>query len=195
MPLRHMSRMKADQALLFISPVAMISVFHLFSLQIGNSTAGRVQAPLWSYKLGLENGFMPTDPREAHGICASLGVQGNPFSGTFEPWQTGGAGAGSIAPSVSAEFAWPPTSIANVPAASISLLPTYTATASIVTLPPPSFSPAPASSVTVGNGWADPTDTASFATAISGCTYPNAWLAISSPIPAACGGGAAATAR
>ena len=39
--------------------------------QIGNdSVTGTVQAPLWSYKLGLENGWMPKDPREAVGKCA-----------------------------------------------------------------------------------------------------------------------------
>ncbi|KAI0079826.1 glycoside hydrolase [Panus rudis PR-1116 ss-1] len=152
--------------------------------KIGNSTAGSVQAPLWSYKLGLDNGWMPTDPREARGLCASLGVAGEPFVGTFSSWQTGGAGAGTIVATSTEQFgSWPPTSIANVPAAEVTSLPTYTSTKSINTLPPLTPTPAPTKSVDVGSGWANSADTASYVTAVSGCTYPNAWDAVSTTIP------------
>ena len=52
---------------------------------------------MWSYKLGLENGWMPLDPRDAVGTCDTLGVQFNqPFPGDYPSWQTGGSGAGSF---------------------------------------------------------------------------------------------------
>lgn len=153
-----------------------------------------MQAPLWSYKLGLDNGFIPKDPRTAKGMCAKLGVRGSQFDGTFQPWQTGGAGAGTIDPSAVEEFsAWPPASLAGVPNGQVNAIPSYTATKAPVTLPPPTFSPSPTASV--GNGWFDNQDTAQINTAVSGCVYPDAWNAQDSPVPAnACGAGAAGAA-
>lgn len=153
--------------------------------KIGNdSTTGTVQAPLWSYQLGLENGWIPTDPRQAVGMCAKLGVAGTPFDGVFQPWQTGGAGAGTIAATASASFGtFPPTSLAGVPAGSVSVLPTYTATRGPVTLPPPSFTASVTASV--GDGWANSADTAQMVTTVSGCAYPDAWSAANSAIPTA----------
>ncbi|CCM06308.1 uncharacterized protein FIBRA_08559 [Fibroporia radiculosa] len=159
--------------------------------KIGNSsTTNSVLSPLWSYKLGLENGWMPLDPREASGTCESLGYQPNLWNETYPSYATGGAGAGDIAPSSVAQYGvWPPASIANVPTGSQAYLPQYTSTAPIVSLPPASTYSAAA--VSTGNGWYDAQDTASAPTPISGCTYPDAWSAVGSPIPTA-GCGAAA---
>ncbi|PSS05560.1 hypothetical protein PHLCEN_2v3730 [Hermanssonia centrifuga] len=162
--------------------------------KIGNdSVTGTVQAPLWSYQLGLENGWIPTDPRKAAGVCASLSGQTAPFVGTFSAWQTGGSGAGTIAPTATTDFAqFPPTTIAGVPAGQVPLLPTYTQTKAPVTLPPPTFTASVTASI--GNGWVDASDTAQMNTAVAGCTYPDAWNAIASPVPtAACGSGGVAT--
>ena len=64
--------------------------------KIGNSSVSNiVESPLWSYKLGFENGWIPADPREAAGMCASLGVS-RPWDQKFESWQTGGVGAGKV---------------------------------------------------------------------------------------------------
>jgi glucan 1,3-beta-glucosidase len=72
---------------------------------------------MWNYKLGLEKGWSPKDPRDATGVCASLDVTAtNQFDGTFPAWHTGGAGAGE---SVSTRNAWPPASFADVPAAQV----------------------------------------------------------------------------
>lgn len=140
--------------------------------KIGNSsTTGTVGSPLWSYKLGLQLGYMPTDPRASVGVCAALGDSGTPFDGTYLPWQTGGTGAGAVA----ATAAWPPASISGAGGA-VALLPTYTPTGVVETLPPTSLTSTPAG-VTVGNGWYDASDTASAPTPIAGCTYPNAWAA------------------
>jgi aryl-phospho-beta-D-glucosidase BglC (GH1 family) len=140
--------------------------------KIGNSsTSGTVEAPVWSYQLGLQNGWLPTDPRVATGKCRALGGTQEPFAGTYSAWQTGGPGAGTIAPIETVSFPWPPTTISDIQGAIYAALPTYTPTGTIPTLPPPQLTP----SVSQENGWFDAQDTAGAMTAISGCTYPNAW--------------------
>ncbi|KAI0323600.1 glycoside hydrolase [Cubamyces sp. BRFM 1775] len=119
--------------------------------KIGNSTStGTVRAPLWSYQLGLEQGWMPADPRTALSKCESLGAD--------------------LPPSTAR-----PRSMASLPQYK------YTATATVATLPPLSFSPSPA--VSVGNGWFDTSDNVPAVTAIAGCTYPDAWDAEDAQIP------------
>jgi hypothetical protein len=158
--------------------------------KIGNSTAGKVESPLWSYQLGLENGWIPTDPRNAVGQCAGLGNAGSPFGGSYSAWATGGAGAGTIAPSFLASFSqWPPATLANANGPA-SLLPSYTSTGSIITMPPPALTPTPTKSVSVGDGWFDAGDTAGGVTTVQGCSYPNAWSAVGVSVPSQCGGGA-----
>lgn len=130
---------------------------------------------------------MPKDPRTVQGVCESLGVSGPVFDGTFEPWQTGGAGAGTIAASVATQFPWPPVSIANA-GAPATLLPIYTPTGSVVSLPPPTPSPSATKSVDLGNGWFNPRDTAGAPTPIAGCSYPDGWNAVGAEVPESCGG-------
>ncbi|KAJ8594245.1 glycoside hydrolase family 5 protein [Rhizopogon salebrosus TDB-379] len=156
--------------------------------KIGNSsTTNTVQSPLWSYQLGLQEGWIPTDPRTSVGTCAALEAAGPQFDGTYAAYQTGGPGAGTIvASSVSSYSQYPPTPINGLTAGAIqSLLPTYTSTSAIPTLPPPTFSPSPSPSVSAGNGWFDSGDTGLAPTTVQGCTYPNAWDAVSSAMPTA----------
>lgn len=164
--------------------------------QIGNSTAGHVEAPLWSYQLGLENGWMPTDPRQIIGTCGSLGVKGVQFDGNYHPWQTGGVGAGTIVASATARFGqWPPISLNGLDnAADATLLPTYTSTGPVATLPPPTLTASATHSIDLGDGWYNTADTGLGATPIAGCSYPDPWDAVGVPIPPACGGNAAAVA-
>lgn len=124
------------------------------------------------------------------GVCESFGASESVFDGNFKSWQTGGAGAGTIAPSFTSQFPWPPASISNAGAPG-SLLPVYTPTGTVVTLPPPTLTPSPSKSVDVGNGWFNTKDTASAPTAIAGCSYPDAWDAVGVAVPPTCGGGAA----
>ncbi|KAF9058678.1 glycoside hydrolase superfamily, partial [Rhodocollybia butyracea] len=151
--------------------------------KIGNSTANnRVESPLWSYQLGLQGGWIPTDPREAAGTCAALSVS-SPWKGTFLPWQTGGTGAGTIAATATAEFGvYPPAQISNVPAAEMPFLPTYLPTGSIETLPPPTLT-GTTTSISEGNGWFDSSDTTGAPTSIVGCSYPSAWDAVDAVVP------------
>ncbi|KAG6849606.1 hypothetical protein H0H93_006963 [Arthromyces matolae] len=153
--------------------------------KIGNSTSGIVEAPLWSYQLGLENGWVPPDPRTALGTCASLGVSGPIFDGQFQSWQTGGVGAGTIAPSSTSNYPWPPATISNAGAAA-NLLPTYTPTGTIVSLPPPTLTASATVSVDPGNGWYNAQDTLGAPTPIAGCTYPDPWDAIDVAVPPTC---------
>ena len=115
---------------------------------------------------------MPTDPRKSQGKCAALGVSLGTFNGTYLPWQTGGDGAGNIPATATNSFPWPPTTISNA-AGVPSLLPVYTPTGVVSTLPPPTFT---ATKVTI-SGWYDSGDTAHAPTPIPGCSYPNAWNA------------------
>jgi glucan 1,3-beta-glucosidase len=128
-----------------------------------------VESPLWSYQLGLQNGWIPTDPRTAKGKCKALNAPQVPFAGTYSAWQTGGPGAGSVAGSAS--YPWPPLTISGIAEDQYDYLPTYTPTSSISTLPSTQFTP----SVLVGNGWFNTKDTASAMITVSGCSYPNAW--------------------
>jgi hypothetical protein len=137
---------------------------------------------------------MPTDPREAAGTCAAYGVvQNTTFDGTYLPWQTGGAGAGTIAPSAaSSVLPWPPASLSGQ--ANAAQLPVYTTTGTVATLPPPTFTASATHSIDAGNGWFNSADTSGGVTTIQGCTYPNPWSAQGIPVPTQCGGAGVAAA-
>ncbi|KZP03930.1 glycoside hydrolase family 5 protein [Athelia psychrophila] len=158
--------------------------------KIGNGTDGTVQSPLWSYQLGLQNGWIPKDPRTAISHCANHGAGGTaPFNGQFEPWQTGGAGAGVIASTFTAEYGkWPPNLNGGLSTPEAApLLPMYTSTGTVATLPPPTLTASTTHSISVGDGWYDSSDTIGGVTAAAGCAYPNAWSAVSIAIPTVCG--------
>lgn len=139
---------------------------------------------------------MPDDPRSAVGACASLGVTGDQFDGTYSAWQTG-APASSLDPAVVQSFsAWPPATLSGVDG-DMSLIPTYTATAPLETLPPDTvlLTAAPASATASiasvgGDGWANSGDTSPGWAEVSGCSYPNAWDSDGVTLPTAvCTGG------
>lgn len=155
--------------------------FFFWTWKIGDSAAAQsVRAPLWSYKLGLEHGWMPADPRKAVGICQQLGANAAPFDGNYQPWVTGGAGAGTIAADATQGLDWPPAQLTDVPVAG---LPQYTPTGTVVTLPPPTFGPVATASV--GSGWFNAKDDAPAVTPIVGCAYPDAWNAEDAQVPVA----------
>ncbi|KAH7909647.1 glycoside hydrolase family 5 protein [Hygrophoropsis aurantiaca] len=170
--------------------------YFFWTWKIGNSsTTNTVQSPLWSYQLGLQLGWMPTDPRNAVGTCDSLGVSANAFDGTYQGYQTGGPGAGTIvAASISSYGQYPPSTLSGLPEGAVmSLVPTYTSTSAIPTLPPPTFSASTTHSISVGDGWFDLADTGLAPTEVQGCTYPNAWSAVGVAMPTApCPAGAIA---
>ena len=142
-----------------------------------------------SSQLGLQNGWMPKDPRQATGKCAALGDEApQQFNGQFKSWQTGGAGAGTVSAAAASSAAWPPATISNANGP-VSDLPMYTSTGSVVTLSPPTLTATPTRSISIGDGWYDSSDTGSGVTVMQGCTYPLAWSASGSPVPSKCSGG------
>ncbi|KAG8761027.1 hypothetical protein FRC14_000136 [Serendipita sp. 396] len=155
-----------------LSTMDALQNWFFWTWKIGPSaTDNAVRAPFWSYKLGLENGWLPKDPREAAGTCIKLGEAPNVFPGTFQPWQTGGTGAGEIQPAATATLTWPPTSLnPNYPVAQY--LPTYTPTGTHTTLAVPSIT---AAGVSPGDGWFNDQDQAALMVPISGCEYPEAY--------------------
>ena len=123
---------------------------------------------------------MPTDPREADGVCGNS----NPWAGSLTAAQTGGASS-SIPAAQSSQYAWPPTTVKNADGAA-SLLPTYTPTGVIPTLPAPTFTASGTSTISAGNGWANPTDTAGLMVPVSGCTYLSPWVESAVAAPPVC---------
>lgn len=157
--------------------------------KIGNSTQlGYAPSPFWHYKLGVENGWIPTDPRTAGGYCKSINVGGDQvservihrlsgsrlivsqFAGTFPASATGGVSSSQALANSSSWSAWPPTSLGPsfTNTAQIALFPTLTRTGTPVTLATPSHF----YNVTMGGGWAFSSDSQAAYTAVAGCTYP-----------------------
>ncbi|KAH7092737.1 glycoside hydrolase [Auriculariales sp. MPI-PUGE-AT-0066] len=138
-----------------------------------------IGAPLWNYKLGLDNGWMPTDPRDSINHCATkMNVNNDPnsfYRGELLPWQTGGTGAGTLQPTATASIdVWPPPALAtisNLPA------PQYTATGPPPKLPTPTW----AAGVTGDDGWANDADTSPGTVPIANCKYPDPWNPGNSP--------------
>ncbi|KAL7420697.1 hypothetical protein Q5752_004648 [Cryptotrichosporon argae] len=144
--------------------------------KIGNSTTlGYPSSPFWHYKLGLEQGWIPTDPRVAGGYCNGIGVGGDYFNGTFPASATGALTTASIAADQLASYsAWPPTSLGpSFTAAQISLFPTLTRTGAPITLATPTHS----ANATIGAGWAYAADSVGAWTTVAGCLYPDEYNA------------------
>lgn len=173
--------------------------------KIGYSTQSNlVPNPMWSYELGLMEGWIPKDARGSNGACGAVApAQGVTYStaswaGTLSAWATGGAGAGTIqAAQVSTYSTWPPANISagtggtTYPFAN---LPQYTPTGTVKTLTPTAapttLFPATASNTGAGNGWFNSADTTGWYVSASGCSYPDPWQGQNLDYPsAACGGG------
>ncbi|KDQ20955.1 glycoside hydrolase family 5 protein [Botryobasidium botryosum FD-172 SS1] len=154
-----------------LSSMDALSHSFFWTWKIANSTAGTVESPLWSYQLGLQHGWMPTDPREAVGYCGNT----HPFAGPISPpSRTGGVGAGTIDPTWVASYSvWPPA-ISSAPT-----LAAYAPTGPVPTLPVPTFTkPGDAkATIAAGSGWTNTGDTALMNVGVSGCQYPSAWAA------------------
>ncbi|CCO32663.1 putative glucan 1,3-beta-glucosidase D [Rhizoctonia solani AG-1 IB] len=158
--------------------------FFFWTWKIGESTTwgNIVASPLWSYKHGLENGYMPKDPREAIGTCGNA----SPWEGPLPASKTGGTGAGIIPASYATARTWPPPSLSRIPNAAT--LPTYTATGTLVTLKPAEFTGA--AGINGGNGWANSADQQGLYTPIAGCPYPSSvWGDAADATQIACSGG------
>lgn len=178
-----------DQLMSFaLSSMEGMGDWYFWTWKILPAQSGRVEAPLWSYKLGLDNGWMPKDPSKAIGHCAAAGVDISPadaFDGNYPASATGGPGAPTaLAAGATATIgSWPPTRLEGQGGAAYTVLAAYTPTGPIPTLPGPTVTPPATASI---NGWAYPKDTASVERPIADCQYPDAWTH-TGPVPTACG--------
>jgi len=155
--------------------------YSFWTWKIAASQSGKIQAPLWSYQLGLRNGWIAKDPRTNVGKCQELGANDSPFDGNFKPWQTGTTS--TIPAATSLEFTWPPQiSSTDVP---LSLLPTYTNTAPVITMPPAVFTGAPSQVTQNVDGWFNSADTDGGVTAVAGCPYPSEYSGEFTVVPTA----------
>jgi len=153
--------------------------------KIGNSTVlGKATSSVWDYQLGLAHGWIPVDPREAIGHCASVLGNSSRFDGSHPSTATGGPGAGTIVAAQASLHSFPPTTLSpSFSGTQIALLPTYTATGTIKTLPVPTFTAAP--TVSVGSGWNNAADSSLAFVPVNGCSYPDAWNAVNAALPTA----------
>ncbi|KAG9076861.1 hypothetical protein FS749_011316 [Ceratobasidium sp. UAMH 11750] len=153
--------------------------YFFWTWKIGaSSKTGKVNSPLWSYSLGLENGWMPTDPRDSAGACGNS----NPRAGALKPSQTSYVSQ-TIAPSLRAAHPFPPNSLADQ--GNAAALPTYTPTGTPHTLPAPTFT---AATVSAGSGWVGGSGGwDGDYVPVEGCTYPDSWNPGAS-VPARCTG-------
>ncbi|CAG7854560.1 Probable glucan 1,3-beta-glucosidase D; AltName: Full=Exo-1,3-beta-glucanase D [Serendipita indica DSM 11827] len=163
-----------------LSSMDALQNWFFWTWKIGPSaTDNSVRAPFWSYKLGLDNGWLPTDPRDAVGACVRQGQSGTPFNGQHPAWATGGAGAGEIQAAATATLTWPPTSLG--PSYPVALyLPTYTPTGTHTTLAVPRIT---AHGVSPGDGWFNDNDQAPLMVPIQSCSYPEAYGGALMPQP------------
>jgi glucan 1,3-beta-glucosidase len=138
---------------------------------------------------------MPAHPREGLGLCASLGADSTPFDGTYAPYATGGAGAGTLAAGSQQAYGdWPPATIPNVVGGGAAAgLPQYVATAPVNTLPPATFTYTAISgkqtttrTITGGDGWANDNDRRLAPATAAGCQYLDPWDAVETAPPAEC---------
>ncbi|KAG9015685.1 hypothetical protein FRB90_004437 [Tulasnella sp. 427] len=141
-----------------------------------SSITGKVESPMWSYQLGLQEGWIPADPTQATGVCGN-NSPATPLSAAM----IGGAGAGEISDTVRAASPWPPTEL-SPDSLNADNVPVYTATGAIPTLAVPTPTSGSA------DGWFDAADTRPIYTPISGCTYPDAWGSADATNPGPCGG-------
>jgi glucan 1,3-beta-glucosidase len=127
---------------------------------------------------------MPTDPREAIGACSNT----SPWTGPLPASKTGGTGAGPIDASYSTAYPWPPASLSG--GLDPATLPTYTATQTVITLSPATYTTSGTATADAGSGWANTADQGGMYTPIAGCAYPsNAWDAVDAT-ETACSGAA-----
>ncbi|KAK1226339.1 hypothetical protein PQX77_010686 [Marasmius sp. AFHP31] len=139
--------------------------YFFWTWKIGPSRdTGKVETPAWSYKLGVDNGWIPRDPREADGFC-----------GNTQPWNGElSQGSADASPNLQ-QYTWPPSSIQQGgPAGSLY---SYTRTGAMPTATGATLTVSgaqPTKTVDVGDGW-NSEDRPQRYVAVEGCSYPDPW--------------------
>jgi glucan 1,3-beta-glucosidase len=151
---------------LALSSMDSMQNWFFWTWRIGaSSRTGQVNSPLWSYKLGLERGYMPTDPRTAAGSCGNSDPR---TTTTFTPHTQN-----SITAAYRAAHPFPPTNIVDA----TGTLASYPETGAPVIMPSPEFKGFSVPTTQSGT-WAN--DYAP----VAGCTYPDPWNGVGVAVPA-----------
>ncbi|KAG2009548.1 exo-beta-1,3-glucanase [Coprinopsis cinerea AmutBmut pab1-1] len=166
---RYTPELKREIRQFTLASMDALQHFFFWTWRIGDSLAsGRVETPAWSYVLGLQEGWMPTDPRDADGVCNNIAPWTPPLS----------VGSGAIPASVTSALSWPPPAISN--GGPIEVLPSYTQTGAIPTLTATPVEAAPGETITrtvdVGSGWNNPEDSEGYVAEVEGCSYLDPWV-------------------
>lgn len=139
------------------------------------------------FRLGLEKGWIPANPRSAAGTCTTVIPGSAPFPApSYTPR------VGIFDPTQLAAYPWPPVEIGTPPLA-VAALPSFTPTGTIITLAPgptPSLLPIGYGSMNLtriaGNGWNALNDTSSFFVAKADCSYLDPWGGVGANVPPIC---------
>lgn len=151
--------------------------FFFWTWKTGDSLRnGKSLTPMWNYKLGLQEGYMPTDPYgisrnsgTSNAACAQVGSGlSDNWDGSFQAWMTGGADRYSTVNKN--QHPWPPSTIRSTEVNS-NLLPVWTKTGSPLQLP--TFAPS-GSIITTSTPIAtyNPNDAEPWYVEVEGCVYP-----------------------
>ncbi|KAG7452983.1 glycoside hydrolase family 5 protein [Guyanagaster necrorhizus] len=164
--------MKSAMEQFSLASMDALQNWFFWTWKIGNSSiSGEIESPAWSYQLGLQQGWLPKDPRNAVGTCGNS----SPWTGTLS------AGSGSIPASVSSSLPWPPATISN--AGTVTSLPSYTPTGVVPTLPAPTLTASATASIDVGDGWNNSGDNDGLMVNITSCSYLDPWVGPSASPP------------
>ncbi|SJL04662.1 uncharacterized protein ARMOST_08030 [Armillaria ostoyae] len=157
--------MKSAMKQFSLASMDALQNWFFWTWKIDNSSiSGEIESPAWSYQLGLQQGWLPKDPRDAVGACGNT----SPWTGTIS------AGSGNIPASVSSSLSWPPATISN--GGALTLLPSYTPTGVIPTLPAQTLTASATASIDAGDGWNNSGDTDGLNVNISSCSYLDPWV-------------------
>jgi hypothetical protein len=101
-------------------------------------------------------------------MCESVGYSPTTWVGTSQTRQTGTTS--SIPTSSLSEYPWPPVTVSHA-VVPVSLMPTYTTTAAVITMPFLTFASIPSSATQSFDGWFDKADTSGGITTVAGCSH------------------------
>lgn len=179
-----------------MSSMDALQNFFFWTWKIGNSTQTPgvpMPNPMWHYRLGVQEGWIVSNPHEADGFCVSAGgVSPAPFDFKYSSPNMIGSSITPMAAAQTDQYAWPPTMV-SYNAASMSAIPQLTQTGTITPLPmPTNVKPGSTETISAGNGWANTADARPAYTAVANCKYPAVYDTGDVIPPGACGAGASA---
>jgi glucan 1,3-beta-glucosidase len=196
-----------------IAQMSSLRNFFFWTWTIGDSIVTNATVnPAWNYKLGLQQGWIPSDLNAAlsEPVCLDLAssittssinsASATTWSGTLSAWQTGAASSYPV--TIAASNTWPPATLQTtttqnqtIPASS---LPQYTKTGTVYSLPAPTYTISQKSEATptIGN-WYNSGDTSPMWVAIAGCAMPSPYYngTLPSGFPCPPGAGSAPSRR